>query len=41
MDYMIYTKVMAEDGNCEYVYMFPKCLQVSAETLLDKLCMEL
>lgn len=31
MDYMIYTKVHGEDGKDEYVYMFPKCLQVTSE----------
>ena len=29
MDYMIYTKVKDADGNTEYVYMFPKGLQVT------------
>jgi D-amino-acid oxidase len=29
MDYMIYTKVKGIDGKEEYVYLFPKCLQVN------------
>jgi D-amino-acid oxidase len=29
MDYMIYTKVKGSDGQEAYVYMFPKCLQVT------------
>lgn len=32
MEYMIYTKVKDENGNEEYVYMFPKCLQVTADS---------
>jgi len=31
MDYMIYTKVTEVDGSHPYVYMFPKCLQVTCE----------
>ncbi len=31
MDYMIYTKVKGEDGSESYVYMFPKCLQVTGD----------
>lgn len=29
MEYMIYTKVKGDDGKEEYIYMFPKCLQVN------------
>ena len=28
LNYMIYTKVKGKNGSDEYVYMFPKCLQV-------------
>jgi hypothetical protein len=31
MGYMIYTKIKDDNGEEGYVYMFPKCLQVSAE----------
>ena len=31
MNYMIYTKVKGYEGNQAYVYMFPKCLQVSEQ----------
>lgn len=31
MKYMIYTKVKGDNGEDEYVYMFPKCLQVTAD----------
>jgi hypothetical protein len=31
MNYMIYTKVKNADGTYAYVYMFPKCLQVSEQ----------
>ncbi|MES2344624.1 MAG: FAD-dependent oxidoreductase [Chlamydiota bacterium] len=31
MNYMIYTKVKDADGSDEYVYMFPKCLQVTSD----------
>ncbi len=31
MDYMIYTKVKGDDGKDAYIYMFPKCLQVTED----------
>ncbi len=31
MDYMIYSKVHGNDGSEGYVYMFPKCLQVTED----------
>lgn len=34
MEYMIYTKVKNPDGTEAYVYMFPKCLQVTEATPL-------